>query len=349
MAFTRAANYNNLPNGNFSPTIFSKKAQLAFRKKAVAQDITNSDYFGEIANFGDIVRIMKEPEIVVNSYARGTQITPQDLTDTDFQLTVDQANYFAFKMDDIELQQAHHNWMDLATNRAAYKMADQMDQNVLGYISGYGYSASTGLWTVNTTTSGTVANTSAGTDEWLSTNKLTRATFVSGGSSSESIAVGVSGTFDATPLAILNRFNRLMDVNNVDKDGRWVVIDPVFAEILMDENSKFINNDYNPGSDQLTNGKLVDMKIRGFRVYLSNNLPYVGTGPGTADNNGSSSHYGIIVAGHDSAVATAQQIDKTETYRDPFSFADVCRGMNLYGRKILRPETLFRAWYNINA
>jgi len=346
MAFTRAVGYNNLPNGSFSPTIFSTKAQMAFRKKAVAEDITNSDYFGEIANYGDVVRIMKEPEITINSYARGTTITPQDLTDTDFQLTVDQANYFAFKLDDIEVQQAHHNWMDLATNRAAYKLADQFDQNVLGYISGYTYSG--GTWSVNTTTSGTVANTSAGTDEWLTANKLTRATFVSGGSSSESVAVGVAGTYDATPLAILNRMNRILDVNNVDKEGRWVVIDPVFAEILMDENSKFINNDYNPGADQLTNGKMIEQKIRGFRVYMSNNLPYVGTGPGTADTNGSSAHYGIIVAGQDSAVASAQQIDKTETYRDPFSFADVCRGMNLYGRKILRPEALVRCWYNIN-
>ena len=46
----------------------------------------------------------------------------------------------------------------------------------------------------------------------------------------------------------------------------------------------------------------------------------------------------MIVAGHDSAVATAEQINKTETYRDPDSFADIVRGMHLYGRKILRPE-----------
>ena len=49
------------------------------------------------------------------------------------------------------------------------------------------------------------------------------------------------------------------------------------------------------------------------------------------------SNLGIVVAGHDSAVATAEQINKTETYRDPDSFADIVRGMHLYGRKILRP------------
>ncbi len=55
----------------------------------------------------------------------------------------------------------------------------------------------------------------------------------------------------------------------------------------------------------------------------------------------------MIVAGHSSAVATAEQINKTETYRDPDSFADIVRGMHLYGRKILRPEALVNAIYNV--
>jgi hypothetical protein len=54
----------------------------------------------------------------------------------------------------------------------------------------------------------------------------------------------------------------------------------------------------------------------------------------------------VIVGGQDSAVATAQQITKTESYRDPDSFADIVRGMHLYGRKILRPEALVTAKYN---
>lgn len=43
MAFQSATGYNNLPNGNFSPVIYSKKAQLAFRKASIVQDIVNSD------------------------------------------------------------------------------------------------------------------------------------------------------------------------------------------------------------------------------------------------------------------------------------------------------------------
>ncbi len=64
MAFQRAAGYNSLPNGNFSSIIFSKKAQLAFRKSTVCGEITNSEYFGEISQQGDTVRIMKEPKVL---------------------------------------------------------------------------------------------------------------------------------------------------------------------------------------------------------------------------------------------------------------------------------------------
>ena len=43
MAFQSATGWGNLPNGNFSSVIYSKKVQLAFRKSTVVGNITNSD------------------------------------------------------------------------------------------------------------------------------------------------------------------------------------------------------------------------------------------------------------------------------------------------------------------
>jgi len=43
MAFPTATGYGSLPNGNFSSVIYSKKVQLALRKKTVVGDITNSE------------------------------------------------------------------------------------------------------------------------------------------------------------------------------------------------------------------------------------------------------------------------------------------------------------------
>jgi hypothetical protein len=82
-------------------------------------------------------------------------------------------------------------------------------------------------------------------------------------------------------------------------------------------------------------------------VYVSNNLPKVGTGAGTAGTANQNANFGVLVAGHEAAVATAEQITKTESYRDPDSFADIVRGMHMYGRKILRPEGIVTAKYNV--
>jgi len=175
MAFQTASGYGNLPNGNFSSVIYSKKVQLAFRKSTVVGDITNSDFFGEISAQGDTVKIIKEPEISVNAYARGTQVSAQDLDDEDFSLVVDKANYYAFKIDDIEEAHSHSNFMQLATDRAAYRLADQHDQEVLGYLSGYKQSAlHSKAGAVNDVVNGTKAVSTAGSDELLTSMKLTK-------------------------------------------------------------------------------------------------------------------------------------------------------------------------------
>lgn len=349
MAFQSATGYHNLPNGVFSPTIYSQKVQKQFRKKSVAKDITNSDYFGEISAYGDSVQIIKEPEIKVYDIARGSQMVSQDLEDEDFSLIIDRARGYQFQVDDIEKKQSHVNWMDLSTDRAAYQMADAYDLDILGYMSGFDYDLNTKVWTARTAPVGTKAEASADADELLGIHKLNRATYgISGGSVNDSLSIGVAGTYDATPVALLSRMSRLLDQQNVDKEGRWIVVDPVFLEKLMDENSKFMNADWQD-TEQLSNGKVMSGKVRGFRLYASNNLPTFGNGPSVADTDGSSTNYGIIIAGIDSAVATAEQLNKVERFRSPFGFSDVVRGMHMYGRKILRPTGLIRAAYNVNA
>ena len=287
MAFQSASGHNNLPNGNFSSIIYSKKVQLGFRKATVVGDISNSDYFGEISSQGDTVKIIKEPEISVQAYARGTTINPQDLDDEDYSLVVDKANYFAFKIDDIEEAHSHVNFMQLAVDRAAYRLADQFDQDVLGYLSGYKQAAiHSQANALNDTARGTKAVTTAGSNELLASMQLNKGNFgnittSSAGDHSIPLAARLPGatalpTATASPAMVVARMKRLMDQQQVDT---------------------------------LTN-------------------------------------FGVIVAGHDSAIATAEQINKTETYRDPDSFADIVRGMQVYGSKILRPEAIVTAKYN---
>jgi hypothetical protein len=277
------------------------------------------------------------------------------LTDNDFSLVVDKANYFAFKVDDIEEAHSHINFQTLASDRAAFRLADQHDQEVLGYLAGYKQAAlHANAGVVNNVVNGTKANAAAGTDELLAANKLNKVSFgnittASAADHSIPVAARLPGatalpTAYVSPAMLVARMARLLDAQNVPTQGRWIVVDPVMMEVLRDEDSRLLNADF--GGAGLQNG-LVLNNFHGFRVHVSNNLPSVGTGPSTTGTANQNANYGVIVAGHDSSVATAEQINKTETYRDPDSFADIVRGMHLYGRKILRPEGLVTAKYNL--
>ena len=143
MAFNSASGYNNLPSGNFTPEIFSQKVLKFFRRASVVDDITNTDYAGEIENFGDTVRIIKEPTITVASYSRGAVVNPQDLADDQITMVVDQANAFAFKIDDIEERHSHVNFEALATSSGAFSLKRKYDATVLqAMVDGAGIAGS---------------------------------------------------------------------------------------------------------------------------------------------------------------------------------------------------------------
>ena len=219
MAFPTAAGYTNLPNGAFSATIYSKKVQLALRKESIVEAVTNTDYMGEISNMGDSVRIIKEPTVEIVDYKRGTAMSSQDLTDDDFSLVVDQANAFQFQVDDIESKHAHVNFIDLATDNAAYNLKDAFDKNVLGYAMGYEWNGS--AWVARTTSAGDKADTAAGNDELLAANKLDAAAFGGTGGNSIPLAAGGGSGAVTSPLALLNRMARRMDEANVPTEDRY--------------------------------------------------------------------------------------------------------------------------------
>lgn len=310
MAFGVSAGYGNLPNGAFSPVVFSQKVLKTFRKVSVIEAITNTDYAGEISNYGDSVRIVLEPDVQVTSYVRGQQVVPVDLIDNDITMVVDKANKFAFKVDDIEAKHSHVNWMSLASERAAYKLKDAFDSECLTYMSGQ---ATTIL-----------------------------------GSSSAPLAVRVSppsGGF--SPLNVLARLNRKFDELNVPTDQRFFVASPYFWEQMQYEDSKLMQVNQtgdakSPMRPGMYNGRVIEGEIRGFSCYVSNNLGSTGIGP----DSSAATDWGILIAGHMSSTATVNQIAKTETFRDPDSFADVCRGLHLYGRKTLRQDALAVVYWN---
>ena len=291
MAITKATGYANLPSGNWHPVLYSQKVQKFFRTASVIEDITNTDYAGEIENFGDTVNIIKEPTITVSSYTRGGAIANQNLADDQLQLVVDQANAFAFKVDDIEERQSHVNWEALATSSGAYALKDSYDANVIAaMVSGAGT---------------TVGSDGSGSDTGF-------------------------GSSEVDPANILANAAKRMHGADVPTDNRWFLGTPEFYEQLGQASAKIMDASVTgDGKSPLRNGSVMNGMVNGFKLYMTNNFAASTT-----------SDYYKVLYGHMSSTATANAIAKTEVVRDQESFADIVRGLHVFGRKVLRSTAL---------
>jgi hypothetical protein len=302
MAFDSASGYNNLPSGNFTPEIFSQKVLKFFRRASVVEDITNTDYAGEIENFGDTVRIIKEPTITVSSYSRGAVVNPQDLADDQITMVVDQANAFAFKIDDIEERQSHVNFEALATSSGAFSLKRKYDANVLqAMVDGAG----------NT---GTDFGTAAA-------------------------PIGINATQDNAVNLMLS-MARALDDESIPEENRFFVAPPAFWEHLFQAGSKFA--EVQVTGDQtspLRNGLVMQGNIAGMNCYKTTALNNSGTDVVTITSQDTTNDF-VVLAGHMSSTATASHIAKTEVVRSTETFSDIVRGLHVFGRKVLRPEAL---------
>ena len=302
MAFNSASGYNNLPSGNFTPEIFSQKVLKFFRRASVVEDITNTDYAGEIENFGDTVRIIKEPTITVSSYSRGAVVNPQDLADDQITMVVDQANAFAFKIDDIEERQSHVNFEALATSSGAFSLKRKYDANVLqAMVDGAG----------NT---GTDFGTAAA-------------------------PIGINATQD-NAVNLMLAMARAMDDQSIPEENRFFVAPPAFWEHLFQAGSKFAEVQVTgDATSPLRNGLVMQGNIAGMNCYKTTALNNSGTDVVTITSQDTTNDY-VVLAGHMSSTATASHIAKTEVVRSTDTFSDIVRGLHVFGRKVLRPEAL---------
>ena len=151
------------------------------------------------------------------------------------------------------------------------------------------------------------------------------------GSNASPINTGF-GAGQTDPVNVIARMHRMLDDANVPFENRWFVARPAFYESLVQSPSKVMDMKVtgDAGVSQLRNGLWTEREVHGFKMYLSNNLPN--------PTGGTATRY--VLAGHMSSTATASQLTKSEVFRDPDSFADVVRGLHMYGRQTLRPTAL---------
>ena len=234
---SNAAGYNNLPSGNWVPAVYSQKVQKFFRRASVVEDITNTDYAGEIENFGDTVNIVKEPSITVSDYARGQTVNTQSLADDKLQLTVDQGSYFAFKVDDIEERHSHINFESVSTSSGAYALKNAYDQNVIAAMF--------------------AGPSSSSPDHVI-------------GSDGSGVDTGF-GSSETDPVDVISKHARLLNLQDVPEENRWFLGSPEFYEQMGQASSKLMS-DTTGNATPLRNGKVYEGKVMNMELYMTNNF-----------------------------------------------------------------------------
>lgn len=142
----------------FRPEIWSSKLQVALRPNLIFATLCNNDYEGEIAEAGDTVRITSVGRPTISTYTPGvTVINPEQVTDSQRTLVVDQAKMFAFAVDDVDARQAKANVLPQSMDEAAFGFANVIDQYIASFFTGIQTANQLGSITVNSATTPTDA------------------------------------------------------------------------------------------------------------------------------------------------------------------------------------------------
>lgn len=305
-------------SGSFIPTLWSAKLNQKFYKSTVFGEIANTSYEGEISGLGDKVVINNRPDITISDYQVGTSLSYQVPAPSTVELPIDRAKYFAFNVNDVVEHQSQPKLMDMFSDDAAMQMKIAIDTSVL-----LGTATKQGIW-----------------NDVPAANQGATAGAISGGYNLGTATAPVTLTA-SNVLATLTALAGVLDEQNIPETERWLLIDPLTRQILMQSNlaqAQFMGDD----KSMVRNGKIG--MIDRFTVYVTNNLPkaaatqdYFGAAAaGTAKRR-------LIMAGHKSAVTFASQMTKMETVRNPSDFGDYVRGLNVYGYKTIIPTGLASA------
>lgn len=301
-------NTNPSYSGQFIPQLWSGKLNAKFYATTVFGDIANTSYEGEIKNLGDTIRINNVPSIAINDYVIGQSLSYQVPAPSTVDLQIDKAKYFGFQVSDVLAHQAKPNLMSMFTDDATKQMSITIDAAVLLAQFNNGAAANKG------STAGVIsANYNLGTDN---------------------APITLSGS---NIVDLITALSSVMDEQNVPDTDRWLVIDPATRRTLMASPlaQAFVTGD---AQSILRNGKIG--MIDRFNIYVSNQLPKAAAGQDFSGGvQGGALKRRAIIAGHRTALTFANQIVKMENLQNPNDFGTLVRGLNVFGHKMIKPES----------
>lgn len=266
-------------------------------------NMTNSDWEGEIKSAGDTVRITT-PDFSAIQIGEGVVPDSSDVYPKQITLTIDKSKNFQFKFNDIEQAQSQFNMLEGYMAGGLQKMMDEVNLELEEAVI-----ADTNVPTVGTSAS--YFDTSDGTKTVAFFNRIKRKLV-------ENKALNSAGFYNFKGAKEQTLALEAM-----------VTITPAMFEQLVSSN--ILTHPTVQGDDVIYKG--VAGQIAGMKIFVDTNLMKVTGYVEAQDKN-------VVIAGTKMGITFAEQFNKVEKLRDPQSFADIGRALYLYGYKITNPKCL---------
>lgn len=157
------------------PSIWSARILGKLEKALVyAQPgVVRRDFEGEIRADGDRVHFHSFADLTIGTYVKdSTTLTYENLTDSRVTLLVDQAKFFAFRVDDVNAAQMRPKIIDAAADRASYQLAQVADAYVASLYVGASSSNPDNIIEVTQATAANVYSKFVGLAQRMDENNL---------------------------------------------------------------------------------------------------------------------------------------------------------------------------------
>ena len=118
---------------NFIQSIWSKKIQDSLEMECKLVENCLRDYEGDVKYAGS-VKILGVGEPTIGKYDGSQDITIEEMSDAGQLLTIDQANYFAFYVDDVDQAQSVPGLAEKYQEKAVHGLAVARDTYVANLI-----------------------------------------------------------------------------------------------------------------------------------------------------------------------------------------------------------------------
>jgi hypothetical protein len=126
----------------------------------------------------------------------------------------------------------------------------------------------------------------------------------------------------AEARAAVRAIRKAMSNAKVPTSDRFMVVNPDFADLLIDGLSDAA---VAGGTEELRNGQI--LRLYGFNIVESALID---------------TEVPAAVGYHSGMVAFANQVNSLEALRNPTKFADIVRGLNVYGAKVIKSSAVVR-------